>query len=350
MSGPRSREERPASLVPPSLPPAAVVEADGPEAGRLVAAFGATLAARGWRVGQGDLLLVERFTGPSQPIGTALAQGTPLVTTVTPDQLPDWERATGGAGVVLAPRAPALWRWWGPHRLYPDLVLGVAELPVRRVVIGLNWVLVEGPDGCGLAFTPRPPGGCRALPMAGQLAGGSLQSLARLATSLDPLQASLGVAAVNAHYNRFDLEGETTNGLDELTAVSGPAVAVGRFPGMVERRPDVRIIERNPAPGDYPEAAAAWLLPTAAVAVLTSSTLPNHSLPGLLGQATTARRVLVGPGTPLTARLFSYGLDVLAGLVVTDPEGAARVIAESGAVKALKPFTRSVTLRRPESS
>jgi uncharacterized protein len=321
-----------------------MLDAPGLDAEAAVSRFVGQLHRRGWQVG-GDDLLVREGEAALAALPGANAAGIPLLVRLTPEQLPAWVAAAGPAALLAGGEA-ALWEWWGPHRLYRDLVLGVAADPARRVVIGLNWLLVEGTHGCGLAATPRPPGGCKALPASGRLAGRPLAELAGWVTSLDPLEAALGVAAINAHYNRFDLGGEDANGLDELTAVSGPAVSVGRFPGLTERRPDIRIVERNPAPGEFTEAEAAWLLPAAAVAILTASALANHSLPSLLGMASRARRVLVGPGTPLSARLFDYGLEVLAGTVVADPEGAARVVAESGAVKALKPFTRNVTLRR----
>jgi len=102
-----------------------------------------------------------------------------------------------------------------------------------------------------------------------------------------------------------------------------------------------------PAPGEYPAQAAPWLLPNVEAAVITAATLANHTLPGLLAAARGRRVALVGPGTPLSPRLFEYGIEILSGLVIEDAEGLARTVAEGGAAKALKRHGRLVTLRRP---
>ena len=50
------------------------------------------------------------------------------------------------------------------HPLYDDLERGVGGR-AKRVIVGLNWTLVEGPHGAGLAHTPtRGTNGCRSLP------------------------------------------------------------------------------------------------------------------------------------------------------------------------------------------
>ena len=129
----------------------------------------------------------------------AVAVGIPVITAVPGVLIGEWIAFTGGRTDLLLPTAPALWRWWGPRRLYADLVQGVAEAEVRRVVIGLNWTMVEGPDGIGLAQTPeRGTPGCVAAPRAGYRAGGSLRQLAALANSTNPFDAALGIAAFAA--------------------------------------------------------------------------------------------------------------------------------------------------------
>jgi uncharacterized protein (DUF4213/DUF364 family) len=86
--------------------------------------------------------------------------------------------------------------------------------------------------------------------------------------------------------------------------------------------------------------------PASEAAVITAATLADHSLPGLLRAGRGTRIALVGPSTPLTPRLFAYGVEVLAGLVVEDPETLAGVVAAGGTVGALKHHARHVTLRK----
>jgi uncharacterized protein (DUF4213/DUF364 family) len=124
-------------------------------------------------------------------------------------------------------------------------------------------------------------------------------------------------------------------------------VVIGRFPDLDRKLPGALVIEREPGPGDLPETAAPWVLPGADTVVVTASTLANRSLPGILLQAAGAKVTLIGPGTPLTPRLFDYGIDRLAGFVVTDPAGAAQVVAAGGVAADLKRFGRRVSLVRP---
>jgi len=215
------------------------------------------------------------------------------------------------------------------------------------VLVGLNWTLVEGAH-VGLAHTPdRGAAGCHSLDDAGAYAGRSLVDLAGLFESANPFEVAVAIAAANAHHNRPDRTGlSAENGL-EVFDLQLPTVVVGRFPRLAQRLPDAIVLEQNPGPGDRPASDAPVLLPGAAQVAITASALGNGTLPELLTLCDPmATVVLVGPGTPLAPALFELGIDVLSGLVVTDPEGAARAVAEAGAVRALKRHTRLATLRR----
>jgi uncharacterized protein (DUF4213/DUF364 family) len=319
-----------------SLDPAALAEASG--ALRRAVAAGV------------DLLFVNKFSkaekagrGLAAEMLDAMVAGVPLLTAIPGVFIEDWVRFTGGRGDVLMPTRRALWRWWGPERLYDDLALSVGDGVALRVVVGEHWVMVEGPHGAGLA---QNPAGATA---DGHWQGRPLRELAALVRSWDPLAAAVGVAAINAATNRYDLAGADINGLDALDCAPTGLAVIGAFPGLAERLPGAKIIERHPADGQYPAEAAAWLLPRAEGVLITASALANRSLPGLLRAAGEVPAVLVGPGTPLTPRLFDYGLTALAGLVVTDPDGMARAVAAGGGAKDLKPFGRHLTVRAPSA-
>ncbi len=324
-----------------------------------VAALAASSAAlRRAVAGGADLILVEKFgereqrgDGLADDILAAAAGGVPTLVAVPAGAIEHWRRFTGGMDRLLPWAEAALWRWWGPGHAIEELVRNTDEAPAARVVVGLNWTLVEGPRGCGLAQSPgRDTPGCRPVPGAAGLAGRSLRDLAAMAHSWNPFEAAIGMAAVNAHFNRYDLRGAAVNGLDLFVGVEGPVTAVGRFPGLARRLPGVRVIERTPAEGEYPEAAAAALLAASEAVVVTAAALVNRTFPALVEAAAGARVALVGPGTPLAPALHAYGVEALAGLVVEDPEGAARAVAEGGAVKALRPFCRNVTLVAADDS
>lgn len=219
-----------------------------------------------------------------------------------------------------------------------------------RIVVGLNWTLVEGPNGTGLAHTPqRGTAGCRSLPEPGSYAGRGLAELASLVHAENVFEQAIGFAAINAHHNRCDLKGASKNGLDLVEERGERTVVIGRFPGLDERLPGAAVIEREPGPGDYPESAADELLPKAEHLVITASALVNGTLPRLLSLAPRAFTVLLGPSTPLASALFGFGIDALSGLVVADVDAAFHAAGEGGAVSALKRHGRYVTLLRPRS-
>ncbi len=299
-----------------------------------------------------DLIVIEKFSrreiegsGLFDEILTAMAEQIPTLTLLSADALEDWNRFTGGLTDLLPADPEALWRWWGPHRMYRDLELGVSDAPARRVVVGFNWVLVEGPDGCGMAQTPdRGSAACSKVKGADGLTGTPLRELAALIHSLDDIEAAIGLAAINAHYNRFDLDAPAGNGLEAFGTGDEPVTVIGRFPHLAKRLGNITVIEQKPGEDDYPAWATPWVLSAAEKVIVTASTLVNRSLPGILAARTDAEVALVGPSTPLTPRLHSYGISILGGLVVEDVEGAVRAISEGGSVGAVKPYSRRVTL------
>ena len=303
-----------------------------------------------------DLLVVNKFAGLeahgrglADEMLAAMAGGIPMLTSVGSRFLNEWQSFTGGCSALLPPDEEALWRWWGAHRLYDDLVLGLRDAAVRRVIVGAKWILVEsdGEGGGGVGLAARPAGGGSPdRPPAGT----SLAALAaRAARSWDPLETAIGIAALNAHYNHAGLTGDGANGLDLFAGTEGRVVVVGGFPDIARRLPQARVVEIDPRPGEYPEAAAEWLLPGADAVAVTASTLTNRTLPRLLGAARDARVALVGPGTPLTARLFRYGIDSLAGFVVEDREAVAGVVGNGGSSRDFHPYGRFVTLHRDDA-
>lgn len=232
--------------------------------------------------------------------------------------------------------------------LLAALLPAVPEAAVRRVVVGLNWTLVAAETGCGLAHTPpRDRPGCKPLDGAGDLTRMRLPELAAWVVSDNPVAVAIGTAALNAGFNRPDVAGEGGNGLDLFRGIAADTVVVGRFPGLDQRLPGCRVMERHPGPGDHGEEDAPDLLAGAKGLVITASALANGGVSRTLALATPGTRTaLLGPGTPLAPALFSHGIDLLAGSVVTDADSAARVVAEGGAVKALGSALQGVVLRR----
>ncbi|WP_434619052.1 DUF2478 domain-containing protein [Azospirillum sp. B2RO_4] len=301
-----------------------------------------------------DLLVVNKFAGLeshgdglSDEMLTAIAEGIPVLTSVGSRYLNEWQTATGGFCDLLSPVPDALWRWWGPQRMYVDLVQGVTDAEVHRVVTGDKWVLVETADGLGVAARQAPAAGDDPQRWAGR----GLRDLAAMAAqSWDPLEIAVGVAALNAHYNRPDVTGVAGNGLDLFASVEGRVVVIGGFPQLARRLPRAKVIDLSPQDGEYPEAACDWLLPGAEAVAITASAFANRTLPRLLRVSAGAMVAMIGPGTPLTPRLFDYGVHSLAGFVAIDREAVVRTIAGGGGSRDFHPYGRMVTLHRPPHS
>jgi len=232
--------------------------------------------------------------------------------------------------------------------LYSILLSGVSNAPVLNITIGINWTLVETAKGCGLAQTPKRDAlGCQPVRNAGTLAEGGLKRLAALVQSDNPLEISVGVAAINAHNNRYSIEGQDINGLDTFRDCDGMIAVIGRFPSLDRHLENYCVIEREPREGEYGEKDMEEILASCEAVVITAATLTNGSAGQIIELAGNARKAFVGPGTPLAPPLISEGIECLAGMVITDAARAHRIIGEGGAVAALKNCGRYVTLMKP---
>ncbi|MBC7953985.1 MAG: DUF2478 domain-containing protein [Rhodospirillaceae bacterium] len=278
-----------------------------------------------------DLVVISRFSAFEAAAKEMLAtieegvsEGMPVITSISGGDLQQWLNFAGQRGTIIAPNMRSLWQWWGPERLYSDLALGVANDEVRDIVCGPRWLMVQGPAGVGLAYLPRSAK--ELLPRLPQLKRKSLRQLAQLSQSWDPLEMALGIAAINAHYNRFDLDGEMGNGAEIFGHEDGRVVVIGAFPGLADALTNPQVIETEPRPGEYPTIAMDTLLPGCAAAVVASSTIINRTLPRILRLAHGSRVALAGPAAPLTPRLYHYGIEVVGGLIISDPSGLATAI------------------------
>ena len=221
----------------------------------------------------------------------------------------------------------------------------------NKVIVGLNFTLVLGPYGIGLAHTPeRNSSGCRSLPSPGFYQGEYLAQLGILALkSKNIFERAIGFAAINAHYNRYDLEGSEGNGLDALMNQEVNTVVVGRFPSNKRLDSRISIIERTPIEGEYPESHAEELLCNAEQVLITASTLANGTLNNFLSFIPkSASTILLGPSAPLSPKLFEYGLTEISGVCAkneSEAEKLAKVVAEGGSIREMKHHRRLVTLK-----
>jgi hypothetical protein len=243
--------------------------------------------------------------------------------------------------------------------IYDALIDAVPpESRVRDCLAGLHWFAVRS-DGMGLAMTPRE--GAASLPRAGEIAGMRTRDLAAWVKSWNFHEAALGLAAINSALNSSVSSVGFTSGQrpDEdvftylLDEFRGRKVAVvGHFRNLqrVEAVCDLSILERLPQPGDFPDPACEWILPERDFVVITATTLINKTLPRLLELSRNARVVLAGPSTPLTSRLFEFGIDMLGGLLVEDESRVWTVIQEGGQHQIFRGGSRTVKLSRERAA
>src|SRR5512133_1084989 len=190
------------------------------------------------------------------------------------------------------------------------------DLPVQQALVGMYWTLVTSSQ-TGLAAT-QPPAYRSAV---GEPAGaGDLHTLSAYALieyfrSTHPLEAGLGLAALNSFLPAQGLDPQPVNARELLLrAGQGKKVAlVGHFAFTEALRASASrlwVLELAPDPGDEPAERAPELLPQADVIGLTAMTLANHTFDGLAALFPPhALVVMIGPSTPVSPVLFDYGVD-----------------------------------------
>jgi uncharacterized protein (DUF4213/DUF364 family) len=209
------------------------------------------------------------------------------------------------------------------------------DLPLRTVLIGLHWVVVCS-RGCGLAATlttgrPHAHGRLRDV---GRLHLKSALELAGYARSENPLEAGLGVAAINSLLDVDESRAIAVNAAQVLLerGVDRNVALVGHFPFVPELRSKARqlwVIEMDPVEGDYPAEAASDLIPRADLVAITGSALINHTLDGLLALCQPGVPVMIlGPSTPLSPVLFDHGATILSGARVVDEGAVLRTVGQ----------------------
>jgi uncharacterized protein (DUF4213/DUF364 family) len=223
----------------------------------------------------------------------------------------------------------------------------------RDVRIGPFWTAVRS-RGCGLASTTGVGDhehGATFVQNAGSLTGTSALDLARLAYSESPLEAGIGLAAVNSLLKVDEARCVELNageflierGRDKNVALIGHFPFV---PALREAAARLWVIELRPQPGDAHADEAENIVPQADIVAITGSAFINHTIERLLGLCRPDSLVVVlGPTTPLSPVLFDYGADVVSGTRVVDPELALRCLSEGATFRQIR-GTRRLTMER----
>jgi len=236
-------------------------------------------------------------------------------------------------------------------RILDDLISSLSgDSVVRELHTCVFWTAVLSKH-CGLASTFHESHPYhRPVKNAGSLTELSALELAQYARSDNVLEASIGMAAINSLIDIDEARCVRENALDVLALKGrGKNVAiVGRFPWIPKLRTVARtlwVIEQSPQEGELPAEAAEEVLPQADVVGLTGTSFVNHTVERLLDLSKNSFVVIVGPTTPLSPVLFDYGVDILAGVTVVEPDKTIRSISQ-GAIFSQVEGVRLVTMAK----
>jgi uncharacterized protein (DUF4213/DUF364 family) len=207
-------------------------------------------------------------------------------------------------------------------KLIEDLLASVSQLdaPVKRVCVGLHWTVVESRH-TGIAHTYKT-GKKVELQRSGNLVGQSAAELALRLHSWEPLEASLGLAALNSLIEPVGHPGNVFEYI--LSRAPGKTVTViGRFPSndqIAETARQAYFLEIDPEDDELPAYACEQVIPGSDIVVITATALINKTLPRLLELSRHALAIVLGPSTPMNRVLLDHGADALAGVRVTDAD------------------------------
>jgi uncharacterized protein (DUF4213/DUF364 family) len=166
--------------------------------------------------------------------------------------------------------------------------------------------------------------------------------------SWNMIEAGIGLAAVNSMIAPRGKELNVTDFLLE-NGVGKKIAMVGHFPMVNDLRKvadELWVFERQPQKGDLPDTAAEHLIPQADIVAITSSTIVNKSLERLL-ELSQGFTIVLGPSTPMSEVLFDYGVDMIAGIRVTDEARMMAKIAQGGGkVKQFKDVIEFLVMER----
>jgi uncharacterized protein (DUF4213/DUF364 family) len=163
----------------------------------------------------------------------------------------------------------------------------------------------------------------------------SARGVAKYALSHNLIEASLGLAAISS---LVDVRQKfiSTKGEEIIykMAEGKNVVMVGHF-GFSKRLKKIashlNILELRPQEGDLPSNQAGRVIPTANILIITSSTLVNHTLEGLLKyRSKKTFTMLLGPSAPPATLFFDYGIDAVCTSLFNQPFKMIRHLKRGG--------------------
>lgn len=216
------------------------------------------------------------------------------------------------------------------RRLIDDLIQAMdrPRAVISEMAVGAHFIGIKARDEtvlcAGLASTLGSRPTAEEELTVYDLQGRTLAEAARLLYEGSGFTISLGAAALNAGIippqNQPDLEASV---MMAEKGKAGETVLVGDFPFTEKLRREVNtlhLFELREVPGRTSPARWDDILKRCRVLGLTGTTLITRAMATYLEKAPQAHTIIIGPTTPLSPVLFSYGADVLAGCRIISPE------------------------------
>ena len=239
------------------------------------------------------------------------------------------------------------------QRLLEDALERAQGKRVLDLRIGLGYTACKLSDGsCGLGYVFREELSptCSILSKAGSLNGMPASSMAKLFLSKDLLEASIGISVINALSPKT--EGAPGDLLDHLEITPDDIVSmVGFFGPLI---PEIRkkagkfyVFDKSGRGDALPPEEMKKYLPSSTIVLVTATTLINKTFEGIIELSRSAREIcLLGPSSPLYPHIMGdYGITVIAGVRVKDPDRVLLVVSQGGGTRNFKDAVEKVVVR-----
>lgn len=191
-----------------------------------------------------------------------------------------------------------------------------ADYKIKNVCVGLHWTVVES-RYVGISHTYKTNKKVE-IRDSGRLIGKSALELAHRIKDWEPLEASVGLAAINSLIKPIGRKFHVNQHI--LKIVPGKTVTiVGRFPfndEVANLAKKTYLLEMEPIKDELPSFAAEDVIPKSDLVIISATALINKSLPRLLELSKNKRCIVLGPSTPMNEVLCKFGVQILAGVRV----------------------------------
>jgi uncharacterized protein (DUF4213/DUF364 family) len=230
---------------------------------------------------------------------------------------------------------------------------------VKDIRMGLGYTAAQLENGnTGVAYTFRDSvwDGCSVFTGVRPLAGRTVTELMQYLTSSLSLERTVGLAVANAVLNVDNPAFSEGDILDCLDITKNDTVGmVGYFAPLVARlqkkAKQLHIVEKIPDKAENLLSAdkAADILPSCSVVLITATAIINQTFESVISACPNCRvKAVLGASTPLCLEVFkAYGVTLLSGVIVTNPEGILRTVSEGGGMRFFKGLIRKVNLQVP---